>query len=351
MIKSRPPRGGRLLPLVLFFLSPLVGEYLLGNTPISDVASLLLLAPLYGGGALLIREIARRTGRGWPTMLLFAAAYALLEEGPIDMMLWNPHYGGANMAVAYPGTSIPFLGTSGQLLQDTLAVHTIWSISVPIAITETLSRGPTRPWLGKKALTVVAVIFVLAAFLLSAAQIAELKFVAAPAELAWCAAAIVILIVLGFRKGHWQKPPRDTKAPRPWVVGAAAFTMTTLYWLRESLPVPRWAAVAAGCALFALSAILCARWSRSRRWDAAHRLALAGGALLTYVWLGILNSQALHISPFTMVFGDVVFGTGAVTVLILAARRILATSSWPQARPGVDAEEVGVRDIRSRHAR
>ena len=35
---------------------------------------MVVLAPMSGGGALLIREVARRAGRGWPTVLLLAAA-------------------------------------------------------------------------------------------------------------------------------------------------------------------------------------------------------------------------------------------------------------------------------------
>jgi hypothetical protein len=308
--------------LALFFLPPLVGEYLLGNTPVTDLGSLLLLAPMYGGGALLIREIARRTGRGWPTMILFAAAYALLEEGPIDMMLWNPHYGGADLAAAYPGTFIPFLGTSGELLQDTLAVHTIWSICIPIAIVETFSRDRTRPWLRNPGLAGVAVMFVLATVGLSAAQIAESRFVATPPELAWCAAAIAGLIVLGFLAGRRPASRQGCTVPRPWMVGTATFAVTTLYWLRQSLPVPRWVTVGAACALFAVAAVLCARWSRSRRWGPAHRLAVAGGALLTYVWLGFINAQGLPIPRATALSGSVVLGTGAIVLLIMAARQI-----------------------------
>lgn len=320
--RSDPDRRRLGLCAALFFLPPLVGEYLLGNTPITDIGSLLLLAPMYGGGALLIREIARRTGRGWPAMVLFAAAYALLEEGPIDMMLWNPHYGGADLAAAYPGTFIPLLGTSGELLQDTLAVHTIWSICIPIAIVETFSRDRTRPWLRNKGLAVIAVMFVLATVGLSAAQIAESKFVATPAELAWCAVAIAGLIVLAFLARRRPAPRQGTTAPRPWVVGMVAFAVTTLYWLRQSLPVPHWVTVGAACALFALAAVLCAHWSRSRRWGPAHRLAAAGGALLTYVWLGFLNAQGLPIPPTTALSGSVVLGTGAIVLLIMAARQI-----------------------------
>jgi hypothetical protein len=322
VIKSRARRPGLRLALALFFLSPLVGEYLFGLLPITGIASLLLIAPMYGGGALLIRETARRTGRGWPTMIFFAAAYALLEEGPIDMMLWNLHYNGDDFAAAYPGTAIPFLGTSGQLIQDVLAVHMIWSISVPIAIVETFSADRARPWLGRTGLTVTAVVFVLMTSLLSAVQIAESKFVATPAELAWCTAAIIALIVAGFVAGRRTAPRLDAAAPRPWIVGTAAFAATGLYFMRESLPVSRWTIVAAGCALFAASAVLCVRWSRSRGWDSAHRLAIAGGALLTYAWLGVLNAQGLDVPAAIAVLGNVVFGTGAIVLLVMAARRI-----------------------------
>jgi hypothetical protein len=50
--------------LTLFFLAPLVAEYLLGDLPITLLVALIMLAPMYGGGALLIRELTRRAGRG-----------------------------------------------------------------------------------------------------------------------------------------------------------------------------------------------------------------------------------------------------------------------------------------------
>jgi hypothetical protein len=66
---------------VLFFLSPLVAEFLLGDFTLAAIGYLVLLAPMYGGGALLVRELTRRAGRGWPTIVLLALAYGVLEEG------------------------------------------------------------------------------------------------------------------------------------------------------------------------------------------------------------------------------------------------------------------------------
>jgi hypothetical protein len=75
-------RSWRVGPVVgLFLLAPLVGEYLLGNVSIVEIWALPVLALLYGSGAILIREVARRTGRGWPTMLVLGLAYGLIEAG------------------------------------------------------------------------------------------------------------------------------------------------------------------------------------------------------------------------------------------------------------------------------
>lgn len=39
--------------IALFFIAPLVAEYLLGDIPINLLFALIFLAPMYGGGALL----------------------------------------------------------------------------------------------------------------------------------------------------------------------------------------------------------------------------------------------------------------------------------------------------------
>lgn len=56
------------------------------------LASLGIFIPLYGTVAVLIREITRRTGRGWPTILLLGAAFGLIQAGLIDQSLFNPGY-------------------------------------------------------------------------------------------------------------------------------------------------------------------------------------------------------------------------------------------------------------------
>ena len=98
------PQSGFLPCAVLVFLAPLVGEVLAGSTPVdmlgspaSFLAIFLLEALLYGGGAVLIRELARRTGRGWPTILGLGLAYGVLEEGLITQSLFNPDFLGLHL--------------------------------------------------------------------------------------------------------------------------------------------------------------------------------------------------------------------------------------------------------------
>src|SRR5690242_1417016 len=82
---------------VLIFLSPFVAEFLLGDFPVTMLPSLLFLAWMYGCGALLIRELTRRAGRGWPTMALLALAFGVLEEGLVTQSLFNPNYVNAHL--------------------------------------------------------------------------------------------------------------------------------------------------------------------------------------------------------------------------------------------------------------
>lgn len=78
----------------LLVLSPISAEYLIGygdstGRPLALLTGLLILAPLYGTVAVLIREVTRRTDRGWPTILLLSAAFGVIQAGLIDQTLFD----------------------------------------------------------------------------------------------------------------------------------------------------------------------------------------------------------------------------------------------------------------------
>jgi hypothetical protein len=303
----------------LFLLSPLIGEFLLGNTPITQLPALPILATMYGGGAVLVREIARRTGRGWPTIVLLAAAYGLLEEGPIDQLLFNPAYLGLDSFAGF--APIPGTGVSALLLQGTLTLHTVWSICVPIVIVETFSRDPTRPWLGNVGLVVTGAVFLAGSLFLAVFQAVELHFVASPAQFVGSAVVIAVVIVLAFLVGRRPAPRVDLAAPSPWVVAGAAFAASSSYWAPSVLlpDLSEWLTAGWWFVPVGASVMLCVRWSQRTGWGAAHRLALAGGALLTYVWAGFTQARELDdVSSSVAVLGNVVFGASALLLLVAA---------------------------------
>ena len=80
-LQEPTPKSAILPAFVLFLMSPLIAEVLLGATRLTKIGGLFLVAPFYGCGVLLIRELVRRRTTSWWPVVLFGAAYMLVEEG------------------------------------------------------------------------------------------------------------------------------------------------------------------------------------------------------------------------------------------------------------------------------
>ncbi len=195
------PALRRLGPAVgLFLLAPLVAEFLLGDLPINMLGVLVILAPLYGGGALLIREFVRRSGRGWPSIFVLAFSYAVLEEAFTTQTLFNPNYLGLNLHLLEPAY-ISALGIGVWWTIFVLTLHTVWSISTSVGLAESLVPDrATRPWLGRVGLAVVSILFVLAAVASTRYAIEHDRnhFVASKAQFLTAAIICVLAIVTAF---------------------------------------------------------------------------------------------------------------------------------------------------------
>jgi hypothetical protein len=301
---------------VLFFLSPFVAEYLLGNISISAIVALIFLAPLYGGGAVAVREIARRCGRGWATIVLLALAYGLVEEGLVIQTLFNPNYLGLHLlAEAY----IPSLGIGGWWTPFVLTLHTVWSISVPIAIVEALfaDRRET-PWLGKPGLGVAVFLLLVGGVLIRLGTQRQGPFTASPAQLASAAVLVVLVVALAFRfkKGGGSRPGA---APNPWVVGVATFLLG-LGFMSAHAVLHNWTVVGAYAAIYALAVLLLAWWSGRANWSPLHTLAAGGGAMLTYALTAFPQQPVVGATGTVDLIGNTVFAVIAVVLLVMAVK-------------------------------
>ncbi|MGH3095182.1 MAG: hypothetical protein ACRDMV_04185 [Streptosporangiales bacterium] len=315
----------RILPAVgLFFLSPLVAEFLLGDIPITGLFALVLVGPMYGGGALLIREVCRRAGWGWPSMLALAAAYGVLEEGVATQSLFNPHYYGIHGLL--DPAHIPGLDIGGQWTVFVLTLHTVWSISVPIALSELATRERRNtPWLGKVGLAVTAALFVLGVSVNAVMSIAQDPFVASPIQFAAASIVVVGLVAVAVFIGRTHARPRGTGVvPSAWLLGLIALAVTSAFEFNDVLPP--WVYVALVLAAYAVAIAFVHHQSRQQTWTPMHEYALAAGALLTYAWHAFTAPTLFPASHAAVIASHIVFGLGAVILLVLIARRVHNTA-------------------------
>jgi hypothetical protein len=129
---------GRHPILCLTLLSPGIPEYLSSSSALTTILvspaffllQLALNVGLYLPGVLLIREAMVRWKKGWGSVLLLGAAYGILEEGIALETLFYSRAG----PVGVEGFYGHWLGVSWVWTVGVLAVHMIFSISLPILL-------------------------------------------------------------------------------------------------------------------------------------------------------------------------------------------------------------------------
>jgi hypothetical protein len=140
-------KGYRKPILLLFFLSPLIGEGLSGSTPplaFLNPGVLLLLGSLYGSGALLVRDYARRWKKGWRSILVLGAAHGIIEEGIMVRSFFNPSWKDLGV-LASNGR---WLGVNWVWAEWLTIFHSIFSITIPVFLVElTYPQTRTKVWL------------------------------------------------------------------------------------------------------------------------------------------------------------------------------------------------------------
>ncbi len=314
------PRRSIAAAIGLFFIAPFIGEYLLGDLPITLLVALVLLAPMYGGGALLIREVVRRTGRGWPSIFLLGVAYGILEEAFTTQSLFNPNYLGKNFHLLDPAF-IPALGIGAWWTLFVLTLHVAWSVCTSIAIAEALvpSRS-TTPWLGPIGLSIVTLIFAVGAVVMTRMSYAKDHYLASHAQFITAAVLIVLFAAAAFLLPRAKPAAASTAVPNAWLTGFIALLLGS-----SVLFVPNgwnWWAAASVFALDAVALILISYWSRSTAWKPLHKLALAAGAALAYAWHSFTQPPLMdNVTLIVARVGNAVFTLIVIALIALAGRR------------------------------
>ena len=310
--QDRPGRAPRVrnrgAAWTLVVLTPLIAELALGSTPVRMAWLVLLWMPVYGAGVLLIRELVARRGRGWPSILLLALAYELVEDGLGLQALTSPHlYDAASWGARVLGVNLPYFEANA-------VYHAVFTVCIPIALTNLLfpaHRG--RPYLGVPGTVVAAVVAVLGVGLLRTVTLSEDPGYQAPT--AFVLGVVVLVLALGVvalfvvpatrtraalpdqgaSPGHATLPDQAGTAPVPSLgFLAVASGLATLVFFGLSFPVlgSRQPAFTQGLtvlipmAITAIGVVACYRYltrtASAPGWTPRHTLALIGGALVAH---------------------------------------------------------------------
>jgi hypothetical protein len=317
---STVPLPRRIAPVLgLLILAPWVGEYLLGNVSGRDIIAIPFLVPLYGGGALLIREVVRRSGRGWPAILLLGTAYGIIEAGLVDQSLFNPSFDVHDFQAVTP---VAALGISAYNSITFVAGHAIWSIGIPIAIVEMLTPSRrTTPWLGPAGLAVTGALYLLGCYIIFVDIYDSEGFLATPAQRV--ATAVVALTLIGLAFAVRRRPTGHATGwlPRPWVLGVGTFVVSSVFFARPE----NWiGGVVMAVLLLGLAAAVVVHWSRQRDWTVRHQFALVAGALPTYAWGGFVLTSMMGPDDPVRWIGNAVFALLAALLLVVTSKVVAA---------------------------
>jgi hypothetical protein len=304
---------------LLAVLSPVVAEFLLGDQYLAgppsfaQIGELVLFVLFYGCGAILIRELARRAGRGWPTIVLLALAFGVLEEGLLTQSLFNQGYLGAHLLdYGY----LPALGIAPPWTVFVLALHTVWSISSPIAVVE--GRWGDRPWLGRVGLAVVTALYLLGAAGTVAVTMLLGDGYVAPLPLLLVAAVVaVVLVVVAFRL---PGPSGEGRRPSWFGFGFGLLVSSAFLLVAESSDLPWVVGTLLLVAIAVAAVVAIVRW---RRLDP---FGLGAGAVVTYCWHGMPN--AIGAGPAAIV-EQIVIIVLVLALLAVLARRVVARTPLP----------------------
>lgn len=323
--------------VTLIVLSPVLTELLAGIVTISRLWLLVPEVAVYGGAALLIREVARRQGRGWRMILLLGIAFAVAEECVILQTSLTPQF--------FPAGTDSFgwaFGVQWSYFIAMLGYESVYAIVLPIALTEILfSARRNEPWLSRRGLAITAVIFVMASvgvwWLWSHVGVARYSGSVTISPLNVILGVVIALALVGAtlalripRPGAGAARNPRRRAWWPWVLWLVAFVFGLFWWILvvfAYLP----ATVASGGsplvpiifgAVWGLFAYVTIRWlSGAANWQDRHRLALIFGASVASMLAGTLTVLAGE--PIDLL-GKLVLNLIAIVLFAVLAWRLRA---------------------------
>jgi len=138
-----------------------IGELLSGSAPPAEFfqpIGFVMLAVLYGGGAILARELTHRWNKSWPTLLVLGAAYGVAEEGLMCKSFFDPSW----MDLGPLGSYGRWFGVNWVWAAELTIYHAVFSIAIPVLLVSLMfPMQRQQVWIGTKKLIFLFILWVL----------------------------------------------------------------------------------------------------------------------------------------------------------------------------------------------
>ncbi len=310
--------------ILLLVLAPAIGELLSGSAPPLEFFNplmFLMLAMMYGAGALLIREARVRWKLQW-SVILIVIAYGILEEGLVAKSFFNTNWVDMGVLSGYG----MYFGVQLVWTLMLIAYHATISTLVPITIVDLLwPEYKNKPLLRKRGLVLSFVALILITlyglfFIGSLENGVMVPYYLNPVLLVLTLVAVLLLVWLA----HKYKGSRFVSKSRvysPFVFGLFGFLFQALNSLTPNfLPyvgVSGLAAVFVQLVLFFFAMLFVLRQVCNRNITTRHVVSLVFGSLLFWILLSPIYEFAVGM------FGMFVVGIVAFVLLLLWRRKVL----------------------------
>lgn len=308
--------------LALFFLSPMIAELLSGSSPPAEFfrpVALVLMAGLYGSGAILCRELTLRWGKSWVSLLTLGAAYGIVEEGLMVKSFFDPNW----VDLGPLGSYGRWAGVNWVWAAELTVFHAVFSIGIPILLvtlmvparaSEPWVRPRTLVWLGLLLSVVVAIGFL---------GLTTYRPPALPYLLSAIAAVILVCVARRLPTTLGVEPqaiggPRDRWFALIGFVATAAFFL--MGWTLPGTGIHPMATIGVEALLVGATLWLLRSMSTGTGWRTGRRLALAAGAMSFLILLAPLQQMDTKRPDDTS--GMALVGLAAAVFIFWLSRRL-----------------------------
>lgn len=332
-----PPRY-RSAIWTLLILAPVIAEVLSGATRLSVLFVLVPEVMVWGGGALLCREIVRRWRAGALSLLLLGLALSVAEEFIIQQTSLAP--------LPFPGSNASYgryFGVNWVYFLFMLGYESVWVVLVPVQLTELLFPSyRNRPWLRLRGLIATCIAFLIGCRIawygwtqqaLKRLGVAPYHTPRLTIALGFIVIALLALLAWLLRSLGHSGTSAARNAWSPWITAIVAFAMSAGWFKLIAIvfaPHPQpsaWITLVSGCAWGFLAILLLYSLSAGHGWNDKHRWALSFGAIFVCMAGSSLSSAGYVRTDF--IFKNVA-DVLALVGLILLGRRVWHRAAMPE---------------------